>query len=502
MKLNATKVFTIEPIEPMANFDAAVVDFPVRKRQCKDTVFLILFIAFLTFLSYVVIDVILVKHSNINYVIHGYDNYGNICGQPNKALPNVTNSGLNKTDFPYLFIESITNFSVITRCVSHCPNNSFLLIWNYYKSQLILSYDEKQRAFQQHLVDQWFIAGIGVSLLTIIFLFIVTAMRKRIKLVAILFREAGKAISDMPFLLMQPIWTFMILCFVSFIWIYGLVYLHSMRFPYIDPITGFVSYKIENFYRYMKWYHMFAYLWSVHFILCCQHFVISGSVSQWFFSRSRLDLGSPILNTISTLIRYHLGSIAFGSLLVASVKIVRLIFNKLNSLLNRYKTSCDTSLKWCQCCLWLFEKFVIYVNRNAFIEIAIYGTCFTTSARKAFGLLSNNALKVLALNSVGDFLLFVAKICVVTVIVLIGIELIEDKTQSLHYYWSPIIASAFFAYFVSHCFLSVYEMAIDTLFLCFIEDTERNDGKTKPYFMSNTLMKFIDTNYKTIAFDK
>ena len=31
-------------------------------------------------------------------------------------------------------------------------------------------------------------------------------------------------------------------------------------------------------------------------------------------------------------------------------------------------------------------------------------------------------------------------------------------------------------------------MAIDTIFICFCEDSDRNDGIDKPYFMSKGLM--------------
>ncbi len=35
------------------------------------------------------------------------------------------------------------------------------------------------------------------------------------------------------------------------------------------------------------------------------------------------------------------------------------------------------------------------------------------------------------------------------------------------------------------CFFGVYSMAVDTLFLCFLEDLERNDGTPeRPYYMS------------------
>ena len=41
-------------------------------------------------------------------------------------------------------------------------------------------------------------------------------------------------------------------------------------------------------------------------------------------------------------------------------------------------------------------------------------------------------------------------------------------------------------------------MAVDTLFLCFLEDIERNDGSAdKPYFMSSDLKKILGYMDKT-----
>ena len=45
-------------------------------------------------------------------------------------------------------------------------------------------------------------------------------------------------------------------------------------------------------------------------------------------------------------------------------------------------------LKVCQCCLWCFEKCMKFLNRNAYIEVAIYGYNFCKAARKAFTLLA------------------------------------------------------------------------------------------------------------------
>lgn len=64
---------------------------------------------------------------------------------------------------------------------------------------------------------------------------------------------------------------------------------------------------------------------------------------------------------------------------------------------------------------------------------------------------------MVAINSVGDFLLLLGKLTIVAATVLIGIELFDDKLDRLHYQWAPVVTAAAIAYFIAHCFLSVYE---------------------------------------------
>jgi len=62
------------------------------------------------------------------------------------------------------------------------------------------------------------------------------------------------------------------------------------------------------------------------------------------------------------------------------------------------------------------------------------------------------------------------------------------QTKPLIYLKIIVVAT----YMVSSGFFSVYAMAVDTLFLCFLEDLETNDGSAeKPYFMSKNLMKVL-----------
>lgn len=128
---------------------------------------------------------------------------------------------------------------------------------------------------------------------------------------------------------------------------------------------------------------------------------------------------------------------------------------------------------------------------------AIYGCNFCTAGRKAFQALSSNTLRVAAINSVGDFVLFLGKILVVTLTIVSGIYLMQKK-EGLNHPWIPITLAGIFAFLVSHCFISIYEMIIDTIFICFCEDCEKNDGINRPYFMSRGLMEFVENSKKAL----
>lgn len=64
-----------------------------------------------------------------------------------------------------------------------------------------------------------------------------------------------------------------------------------------------------------------------------------------------------------------------------------------------------------------------------------------------------------------------------------------NYNRALQVWAVPLLLVAFFAYFVAHSFLSVFETVLDALFLCFAVDLETNDGSSeKPYFMDQEFL--------------
>ncbi|OAD55258.1 Choline transporter-like protein 1 [Eufriesea mexicana] len=345
----------------------------------------------------------------------------------------------------------------------------------------------------------YFIYAIILSTITVITLLIVLVMRKRIALVMQLFREAGKAVYAMPALLLQPIYTYLLIGFTVCAWVYCILWIESAGNIYMNK-KNHIHFRKDAVLIASRWYNLFFFFVTCEFLLGCQHMVVACAVARWFFTRDKKRLSLAVTRGFGYLTRYHLGTIAFGALVIGIIRLIRAVISYVQNRLKNYNNDFVRMLLWCcHCCFWCFECALKYLTRNAYIETAIYGCNFCTGGRKAFQALSSNILRVVAINSVGDFVLFLGKVLVVTLTVVSGIYLIQKK-EGLHYPWVPIALAGLFAFLVAHCFISIYEMIIDTIFLCFCEDCEKNDGINRPYFMSRGLMEFVENSKKALNY--
>jgi len=78
---------------------------------------------------------------------------------------------------------------------------------------------------------------------------------------------------------------------------------------------------------YMFLYNLFGYLWMNAFIIGIAQFIISAGAALWYFSCTSDSNGSGSLcRGFFWVFRYHLGSIAFGSFLIALIQFIRIIF--------------------------------------------------------------------------------------------------------------------------------------------------------------------------------
>jgi choline transporter-like protein 2/4/5 len=251
----------------------------------------------------------------------------------------------------------------------------------------------------------------------------------------------------------------------------------------------------------MPWYNLFGCYWASFFVSGLGELILAGVFARWYWTRNKNNVPNcSLCRSIYDAFRYHLGTVAFGSLIIAIIRFIRTIVSYVEKKLKLYNNDLTRCLLCCcKCCLYCLERFMRFISRNAYIMTAVKGTNFCSSAKDAFNLLMRNILRVLVLNKMVDFLLFMGKLVIVAGVGVLSyfffsgnIKEFESVIPKLNYLFTPIVIIVIGSYWIASCFFGVYEMAVDTLFLCFLEDLERNDGSIeKPYFMSKGLQKVL-----------
>uniref|UniRef100_A0A8D2KV47 Choline transporter-like protein n=1 Tax=Varanus komodoensis TaxID=61221 RepID=A0A8D2KV47_VARKO len=395
--------------------------------------------------------------------------------------------------------------------------------------------------------ETWLAALIILSVLEAIMLLTLLFLRNRIFIAIALIKEASRAIGYMMSSLLYPILTFILLVICVAYWGMTALYLATSGSPLyrIAPMNSsapeckgvsgnescnplnfngsshlpcmteciFYKYNEEGLFQQnifnLQIYNVLGFLWCLNFVIALGQCVLAGAFASyyWAFNKPRDIPACAVISAFLRTLRYHIGSLAFGALILTIVQVIRIILEYLDHKLKDAHNPAARCILCClKCCFWCLEKFIKFLNRNAYIMIAIYGKNFCVSAKNAFKLLMRNIARVVVLDKVTDLLLLFGKLLVVGGVGVLAFFFFTDRihisnsqfrSPVLNYYWLPILTVVVGAYFIAQGFFSVYNMCVDTLFLCFLEDLERNDGsQEKPYYMSKSLMKILNKKNK------
>ncbi|KAJ1381525.1 Choline transporter-like [Sesbania bispinosa] len=225
-------------------------------------------------------------------------------------------------------------------------------------------------------------------------------------------------------------------------------------------------------------FHLFGCYWATQFFIACSSTVIAGSVASYYWAH--------VFSSMKRLMRYSLGSVALGSLIVSFVESIRFLLESIRHKLkvsSHGHDSCTGKAAYqsSQCFLRCIEWTIKSVNRNAYIMIAITGKSFFSASSIATELIMNNILKIGRLNVIGDVILFLGKLCVSLSSALFAFLMLDThKYNSGHNKTSsplfPVVVCWALGYIVATLFFAVVEMSIDTIVLSFCQDSEEHQG--------------------------
>eukprot|EP00735_Rhodelphis_limneticus_P000850 TRINITY_DN1137_c0_g1::TRINITY_DN1137_c0_g1_i1::g.17256::m.17256 TRINITY_DN1137_c0_g1::TRINITY_DN1137_c0_g1_i1::g.17256 ORF type:complete len:759 (-),score=172.72,sp/B0JZD0/CTL5_XENTR/28.89/7e-83,Choline_transpo/PF04515.7/85,Choline_transpo/PF04515.7/75,Choline_transpo/PF04515.7/2.5e-101,TMEM192/PF14802.1/4.3e+02,TMEM192/PF14802.1/0.061,DUF1289/PF06945.8/0.25 TRINITY_DN1137_c0_g1_i1:232-2508(-) len=366
---------------------------------------------------------------------------------------------------------------------------------------------------------QFLYMGHFFACFTLLFLLLIIGLRRKIQIALGIIVEASRALRKIPTLVFYPIVTFL-LCTGTIA--YGLVvgaYIATCGDISLDDLqnqvtdvsgieynitisnTTFPEYvSTSTFTKGLLAYHFFGILWTNAFFLAMGECVIAGAVAQYYWTRDKDALPfSPVLTSFKRTVFYHLGSIAYGSLLVAIVQFIRAVLMYIESRSKKLKDNkvAKFILACLKCFLWCLEKFIKFINRNAYIIIAIKGTSFCSAAREAFFLILENIMQVAAVNVISSFLLALGKLFIAFSAAILAFLYIDGNSaydaggsKELNSPILPVILTFLLALLVAYGFMSVYNMAIDTILLSFCLDRKLHGGPPNTY-APESLAKYL-----------
>eukprot|EP00457_Paulinella_chromatophora_P002528 gb/GEZN01002533.1/.p1 GENE.gb/GEZN01002533.1/~~gb/GEZN01002533.1/.p1 ORF type:complete len:678 (-),score=64.38 gb/GEZN01002533.1/:385-2418(-) len=386
---------------------------------------------------------------------------------------------------------------------------------------------DQQTVFWQKFLG-WFIVACAILFLLLLF-----AMRHLIQDALDLVKEASAAMNDMPCMMLCPFWSlvwaggyFMMFLIMSvFLFSVGEYITTSTSTFYISSVVNTLDSNMphfaENYYSVPQHYNntfekfhldksmrgwfalsFFQMLWVEQFTVYMTYLILAGAVAEWYFSFSTPDgekvrgdkpnelSPRPITGSACRSFRFHMGSVAFGSMLILIIKIMRAVVEYLNSKCKERSNTFQKCMMCCiRCCMYCVEWVCNKITQNAYVWMAITGDNFVDSACSAFQLVWENLARAGAMELVNGFIFHLGWISVsagtsfICVLIIQGVYGVDTYNSM----GLPITLIVFLSIIVSHFTMSVFDVAMDTIFLCYLVDEETALQNGTPMFARQTL---------------
>lgn len=316
-------------------------------------------------------------------------------------------------------------------------------------------------------------------------------LRKAIRTCIAIVREASVVVGQLPTLFGLPVGASLLSVglFLYFLYIGAYIATSSdQAYTYFDTedtaaIAAKLSDNSQRTLYFLASYHLLGTLWGLSFVVGFVTLTIAGAVSSWFFFRDDPESypTAPVVTSLHTTVRFHLGTIAFGSLLIAICQCLRIALEFLDRQTQGLQDSnivAKLVLKCVKCYMWCLEKFLKFITGYAYIYTAIEGMSFMGAARATFVLI----MKYPAQVYINHLVQFVLKLLMsITIPFLCGLVCFfwVDRGGKPDPMYCAVV-TVVMAFFISRLFAVVFETVIESIFVCAFRDRDLYEARHTP----------------------
>lgn len=349
-------------------------------------------------------------------------------------------------------------------------------------------------------VFKW--AGIILMVVNVLLMCLVCAIWKNFEKLIALLKAASRTIREMPSLLVFPLFLVPSMIVTSCLFLYILMGIATteqeeaekfMKFwnTCIEPIM--FLWKEEDTFKKacmtVAWFAVFSFLWAYFMHVAFFIAIVAFAVSHWYFYRDDPErnagtgihsghwfFGRPALLATLKVFRYHFGSLAFGSFVMAVATLPRIILEYIVKQTNAEANSVTRAIVWVlRCLLWCLQKCLEFITEYSYVYIAVTGKPFCRAAHASFVLIAKYPVQValdkMATTAIGYL---------TCVTVPMGMAVLAFYTARHNEWFGNAVFILLLAYVVTRLTVGVYDICVTTMFVCAMRDAEHYDGRYAP----------------------
>lgn len=355
--------------------------------------------------------------------------------------------------------------------------------------------------------------GVGAAIVEFLLICIILYIRTDIMIACDIIEEAAQIPVAIKTMIAVPpvLVALMLASTIYFLFVAANVYTaaDSISFPtpaltYNGTLTTGLQIDVRQ-QRFSNWrpfgfaFTIFMFLWTYGFFNAVGFMIVAFCAVFWYWSNP----GSPknpqfgVGKAVGLTLRYHLGTLALGSLIIAVIQALRIMMSWMEHRLRAAGKRSDgvrCIICCAQCCLGCFEAVIKFVNRNAYIVQTMTGEPFMTAARHALSLLTSNVVAVIGVTLISEYVMFFSKIVLTGASLGVGFGILSamDGFSSAGVIFM-LVFIGLVCYFVASVFLGIFGVCIDSITISYCYDLEQNNGTARPYFFPEDLRKHLDT---------
>jgi len=272
---------------------------------------------------------------------------------------------------------------------------------------------------------------------------------------------------------------------------------------------------------YESLYLGFGFVWTYFFFAAIGTTTISGCVVYYFFmdedtaGHRNAQFADNQTNWVVSamfyyVLRYNLGSMAFGSLILAVVEVLVWLLEVIDEQTKADQQSNPVMrlvLKCCKCCLFCFERCIKFVSSYAYIFVFMQNTGFCMACYRTWRMLSEYPLQ-LGINRVVQRVLFVMQSITIplvctgwaywTFLSSEGTALKHLSADTLIGAMVPAVCVLVLSTIVARSFATVYEQVVTSLTTCVLTDITQYKAK----YARSQLREAFDLPPKKLQFGR